>query len=541
MSAVRLKKRPEMLILTIFLISFTILLVFSLNATQGRFIYPLDDSYIHINISKNVAQHGIWGISKEGFSSLSSSLLWTILLSGFNLVFGPSPIIPLILSALLAVLLLKTVFKWLDNLGIPPALNFFGISAILFLTPLLPLVFSGLEHILHALLVFLLMASAAKTLSTPTESQSWKWLWLAPLVVMARYESIFVIASVAFLFILKKKIWQPLVLVIGGTIPIALFGIISLQRGWFFFPNSVYLKGRTPQFSSLEGFINWLLEPWKMTLGNYHVFLILVLSIIILLLLRFKKKTLWTFPTVMTAILSMSLIMHIQFARIGSFYRYEAYLMIPGLFIIIFVTKELRTKDKNQLLSRLEQNRLKIRRLEMSLIIFIVFLALGIRGIVSLINIPQASKNIYEQQYQMGLFLKTFYSTEKIAANDIGAIHFLADIQCLDLWGLSSMEVARAKKQNSFDVEFIDQITKSHQTKIAILYDYWFDPYGGLPSEWIKVGEWTIRNNVVCGSETVSFYAVDISDKDLLTQHLRGFSQSLPKDVIWRIGTEYFQ
>ena len=103
------------------------------------------------------------------------------------------------------------------------------------------------------------------------------------------------------------------------------------------------------------------------------------------------------------------------------------------------------------------------------------------------------------------------------------------------------MEVARAKKQNSFDVEFIDQITKSHQIKIAILYDYWFDPYGGLPSEWIKVGEWTIQNNVVCGGKTVSFYAVDISDKDLLTQHLRGFSQSLPEDVIRRIGTEYFQ
>ncbi len=215
--------------------------------------------------------------------------------------------------------------------------------------------------------------------------------------------------------------------------------------------------------------------------------------------------------------------------------------MIPGLFIIFLVFKEMWLKDKKQVLSRLEKNKHKIRRLEISLILFIIFTALGIRGIISLIDIPQASKNTYEQQYQMGLFLKTFYSTEKIAANDIGAIHFLAEIQCLDLWGLSSMEVARAKKQNSYDVEFIDLITKSHQTKIAILYDRWFDAYGGLPSKWIKVGEWTIQNNVVCGGETVSFYAVDTSEKDLLTQHLRGFSHSLPKDVIQKIGTEYFQ
>lgn len=92
--------------------------------------------------------------------------------------------------------------------------------------------------------------------------------------------------------------------------------------------------------------------------------------------------------------------------------------------------------------------------------------------------------------------------------------------------------MARAKKQNSFDVEFIDQITKSHQTKIAILYDYWFDPYGGLPSEWIKVGEWTIQNNVVCGGKTVSFYAVDTFEKSPLINNLKEYSKKLPKDVL---------
>ena len=108
--------------------------------------------------------------------------------------------------------------------------------------------------------------------------------------------------------------------------------------------------------------------------------------------------------------------------------------MIGGIFIIFLAIKEQCLKDKKQALSRLEQKRHKIRQLEMSLVLFIVFTALGIRGIASLGNIPQASKNIYEQQYQMGLFLETFYSSEKVAANDIGAIHFLADIQCLDLW-----------------------------------------------------------------------------------------------------------
>ena len=103
------------------------------------------------------------------------------------------------------------------------------------------------------------------------------------------------------------------------------------------------------------------------------------------------------------------------------------------------------------------------------------------------------------------------------------------------------MEVARAKKKNYYDADFIDLITQSHKIKIAVLYEHWFEPYGGLPPQWIKAGEWTIQNNVVCGGDTVSFYAVDTSEKDILIQHLKEFSLNLPEDVIQKIGADTFQ
>ena len=171
----------------------------------------------------------------------------------------------------------------------------------------------------------------------------------------------------------------------------------------------------------------------------------------------------------------------------------------------------------------------------------IVFVVLVPRGVTALKNIPQASQNIYEQQCQMALFIETYYNDQSIAANDIGAINYFTETRCLDLWGLSSMEVARAKLENSFNPRFIDRITKAENIKIAILYDHWFEPYGGLPSGWIKVGEWTIQNNVVCASKTISFFTVDTSEQDLLTQHLREFSPSLPLDIIQKIGAELFQ
>ena len=55
-----------------------------------------------------------------------------------------------------------------------------------------------------------------------------------------------------------------------------------------------------------------------------------------------------------------------------------------------------------------------------------------------------------------------------------------------------------------------------------------------MPSEWTKVGEWTIRYNVTCGDDTVAFYAVDPAETDALIAHLRDFRTKLHKDVVQR-------
>jgi hypothetical protein len=74
-------------------------------------------------------------------------------------------------------------------------------------------------------------------------------------------------------------------------------------------------------------------------------------------------------------------------------------------------------------------------------------------------------------------------------------------------------------------------LAEENNCKIAIIYDSWFFSYG-IPADWIKVGQWTIQNNVVCGSDTISFYAVDPLEESTLITHLQDFSNQLPNDVI---------
>ncbi|MFW9989306.1 MAG: hypothetical protein ACFFC3_11675 [Candidatus Odinarchaeota archaeon] len=55
---------------------------------------------------------------------------------------------------------------------------------------------------------------------------------------------------------------------------------------------------------------------------------------------------------------------------------------------------------------------------------------------------------------------------------------------------------------------------------------------GWPPAEWVKVGEWTIIENVICAADTVSFYVVHPLEVDNLISNLKEFSNRLPDDII---------
>jgi len=526
---------PILICLGFLLIGFLGALDHTLSSTQGKFIYPLDDTYIHINIAKNFSDYGIWGVSEEGFSSLSSSLIWPLLLSFLFLIFGQPIMIPLVLSLIMGLVLLILFFSLLRKNNISKPMTLTALVLILLLTPLIPLIFTGLEHVLHCLLLTLFVYYGVTFLSSSSNSgQNTLIVYiLAFLSTMTRYESLFLVFFLAFLFLLKKKWPHSLTLIISGFLPVAVYGVISLSHGWFFLPNSVLLKGRTPDLSSLRNALTWFVSPWKEAYNSPHILLLLFISVLIFIYLCIKKYEFFSKPILLNTILILSLLSHIQFAKLGWFYRYEAYLIVIAIFAFSFSAQEI---IKIIIKEKKENRNRSLRIFEIIFISSILVIALGIRGVKAFLEIPNASQNIHDQQYQMGLFLKQYYPQENVAVNDIGAVNYLADFQCLDLWGLSSMEVARAKRKGNYNTEFISEISKQHDIKIAILYTTWYEIYGGLPSDWNKVGEWKIMNNVVCGGDTVSFYAVKPNEKENLYKHLKEFSEKLPENVEFKFN-----
>src|SRR5580658_1345815 len=95
-------------------ITFAIMWRNCLRQTDGHFIYALDDPYIHLSIAKNLAQHGVWGVTQYAAASASSSPLWSFLLGVLIWIGGNNVLWPLIFGivfSIAATLLVYTKFQ----------------------------------------------------------------------------------------------------------------------------------------------------------------------------------------------------------------------------------------------------------------------------------------------------------------------------------------------------------------------------------------------------------------------------------------------
>lgn len=60
--------------LLLFLACEYLLCIAAVRAADGHVLYALDDAYIQMAVGKNLAAHGVWGVTRHEFSGAGSSL-----------------------------------------------------------------------------------------------------------------------------------------------------------------------------------------------------------------------------------------------------------------------------------------------------------------------------------------------------------------------------------------------------------------------------------------------------------------------------------
>jgi hypothetical protein len=495
-----------------------------LRLTQGHQLYPLDDVYIHAAIAKNLLLHHVYGITQFGFSFPSSSILWPFVLVLAFAIVGVKAWVPLALNFLFSIVYLLFADHLLRILAtsISPRMRFACLLLLVLGVPLIGLSFEGMEHVLHALSILLLLCCYLRTQVCRTAVSQVLLALSAAFAVSLRYESLFAVFLVTILLAWRRKWFGAAVVGTFAIIPVVAFGIFSHLHGSTFLPAPLLLKTSPSTQTSLLTAARNLFSVYSL-LSGISVSFITATAFLVYLVRR---------PTIETqhlrdlfAVLFGTFILHAQLAHFGWLFRYEAYLLATTL-VLVFAAVALLLDQARPVVQAMRQQWLSVG------LVAILALAFAGRGESMLRGIPRDARAIYEQQYQTARFLATFYPGQVVGLNDIGAPDFYADIRCVDLLGLASSDVARLRRNGRFAREAVAQIATQRGIRVAALYPGLFA--GQIPDSWIPVSTLLVGDlpgKVQLGERKVTFYATNQTEAAELAQQIQRFRPQLPSGV----------
>jgi hypothetical protein len=388
------------------------------------------------------------------------------------------------------------------------------------------LILSGMEHTLQCLFNFLLITrfinwmddKGARQQNFPAAILLW-----GALSVAIRFEGLFLVFVLFMVMLYYRRFAFAFLFGIVSVLPVVIFGVLSLAKGSFFLPNSVLLKSDPLQLS-LRGLFSYFNQVFinKIFVGTSVITFLatqrLLLVLPLLLLLNRRVKDTWLNLGIL--VLLLTTLLHLAFASTGWFYRYEAYLLMLA---VIFCGIEWAGIKQSF------SGFLKWKKVVFVFALVVLLIPFVLRSMAAFTKAVQACVNIHEQQYQIARFASGFMQGQSIAANDIGAVSYYSESEIVDLWGLGSIEVARSRRNGTWNSTFIDSLVRSRKVGLIIIYDSWF--VEKIPQQWIKLATWKIQNNVICGDDTVSFYTYDASAAGEIRKRLIHFQPDLPRTV----------
>ncbi len=221
-------------------------------------------------------------------------------------------------------------------------------------------------------------------------------------------------------------------------------------------------------------------------------------------------RTAKTFPLAICAVALLG--GHLALGQYGWFSRYEVY-AVAGLILALVVIYG--------------KGLLRFSGLQRFALIIVALFVIAVPYMETTSQSPVASRNIYEQQYQMHRFATDFFP-QAVAVNDLGWVAYQNDQYVLDLWGLGSEEARQASREGQRDAAFLRDITGRKNVVYAMIYDAWFE--GAVPDDWCRIAQLnTIM--IAAASGEVGFYLIYLEQEAAMRAALHAFDDTLPDSV----------
>lgn len=479
-------------------------LVLLLQATGGHFVYALDDPYIHLDLARQFALTGIYGVNPGEYAAPSSSILWPFLLAPF----AATPFfvyVPFVIGLLCAALSATVICSLLPR-GMNTASRT-GITLLAVLALNLPgLAFIGMEHGLHVLMSLLAAKACLDMLSGKKPP---RWLWVLVIAEpLLRYEGVLISAAVLGIAFWTGHRRQAIITGLLMALPVAGFSLFLHAHDLGILPGSTIVKKL--RLGDVHGGF------WKMWGRSLQVGLASPSGVILVVLSLFSPlgplllRREWRSPRFAAALaVCGTLLGHLLLGRLSTWEspRYDLY---ASAFVVPLILW-LLAGSAQTLLART------------AALLMLAFLALP-GTYASLWGFRPAALAVYQQQYQMMRLVRDYWH-DSLAVNDIGLAGLGTDAYVLDLVGLANPEVLQSWEQQLPD--WPNRIIRSKGIPLIIIYRSWFD--AATRASWTPVGELFRATPTSMGDSSVLFltpYPERVAD---IHKALKAWAQSLPE------------
>jgi hypothetical protein len=473
-----------------------------LLAMRGAVSFASDDAYMRLAIGRSLAETGTWGINPGQFASAVGTLFWPMLLAAVDLVVGAHKSNPLAINAILSCFLIVSFDRAARRVVTEPWLRLAAVILAVVILPLAPLVLEGMEHTLQLLLTTMFLEGMLRVLDQ--ERRGWICLVIAALLLPAtRYEGVFVLLLVAIAlgFSSRKHIPLTALMFVAGILPLVVYGWISYHNGWLPVPNDVYFR-RAPLIpDTLAGLLPILLRPLDL-LNQDAALRALVLAPLIGAVwgAAAKAQTEAKQRAGMRMVLLLgAVLLHLLFIGVRQS-RYDAYLILIGWWAVLpwlqAVVDVLR-------LEKLAYR--SVTGAAFALLGILLFFPLLNRGVSETIGWWQARADFRGLQQAAVSVLKHEAPRSAVLTDFPGVVAY-SGFRVIDLSGMGSAELARARRAGGVHTEDIANEVAVHQITIATV----FDPAmrENLPGTWLL-------------SRSIKIPGADGNDQDILFYDIR--------------------
>jgi hypothetical protein len=491
----------------------------------GEPIYAIDDVHIHMATARNLALHGVYGVTPWETTHASSSPFWVLLLALGFWIAGPWYLLPGIFAALASIGAIVIADRYLRSSSQESFGELAGRGFILCLiaagASLPPLTWQAMEHPLHIALLLLAAWLSASAIAQPEADRTRDGVLglLCLILPIVRYESLWLTALLAAGMVWRRRYAMATLVLAASAASVCAIGFWAMSHGLTFLPAPILTKSVAPMLLSDNSIVRlgaklvW--HPiWR--LGHMPLLAILFISGVIFLgvmMWRLRLAALRAVPIVLVALFVGGTWLHATFATFGWGNRYEAYLIVLGLTALGAIALQFpRTLNPSK---RSHQLAGVLAGIAAALTIYT---ALG-RAQATYVNAQNSSAQVLNRDFYAARFLATAYPRENVMAMNIGAVVWAGEPRLLDPVALGTPEILPLIFERKFNVETLDALARARNVRVFAVFDTWFAQWVGGPPPWIKVA--SIETSIGRRDVTLWLYARDEAEAKILAEKLR--------------------